>query len=207
MARPSNKKERQTQIIQGLVKAMAKHGYDGASIADIAKAAQLTPGLIHYHFKNKQQILLAALRNLASTHAESLEQRLGPCADAPYAALAAFIDFHLGLGADANPEALACWILLSGEALRNPKVRAEFEKALAGIKARLCAILQRGVAQEVFVCDSVDEAAGALMALIQGYMSLAATTKALIPHGSAARSAKHMAQGLLRTSLPLKESL
>ena len=36
---------------------MAKRGYDGASVADIAKAARLTPGLVHYHFKNKQELI------------------------------------------------------------------------------------------------------------------------------------------------------
>jgi len=203
MARPSNTEERQAQITRTLMKMMTKRGYDGASIADIAKAAHLTPGLVHYHFKNKQQILLAALRGLVARHDSKLEARLGKAGSDPAAEVAAFIDFHLGLGADADPEALACWILLSGEALREPKVRVEFEKALEGTVARIAEVIRRGVEQRVFVCDSVDATASALVAAIQGYFVLAATARAIIPKGSAAASTKRMAEGLLRPARAL----
>lgn len=198
MARPSNTEERQTQITGALMKVMAKRGYDGASIADIAKAARLTPGLVHYHFKSKQQILLAALRDLVTHHDANLEARLRTAGGDPIAEVATFIDFHLGLGADADPEALACWILLSGEALREPKVRVEFEKALKATVARIADVIRDGVEQKVFVCDSIEAAASALVATIQGYFVLAATARSLIPKGSAAASTKRMAEGLLR---------
>jgi TetR/AcrR family transcriptional repressor of bet genes len=198
MARPSNTEERRTQITGALMKVMAKHGYDGASIADIAKAAGLTPGVVHYHFKSKQQILLAALRDLVARHDAALEARLGKADGGPIAQVTAFIDVHLGLGADADPEALACWILLSGEALREPKVLVEFEKALKANVARIADVIRDGVEQKVFVCDSVEAAASALVATIQGYFVLAATARSLIPKGSAAASTKRMAEGLLR---------
>lgn len=203
MARPSNTRERQRQITGALMKVMAKRGYDGASIADIAKAARLTPGLVHYHFENKQQILLAALRELVARHDARLDARLGEAGDDPVAQVAAFIDFHLGLGADADAEALACWILLSGEALREPKVRVEFGKALEGTAARIAAVIQRGIEQKLFTCDSVEAAASALVATLQGYFVLAATARSLIPRGSAAASTKRMASGLLRPARAL----
>jgi TetR/AcrR family transcriptional repressor of bet genes len=200
MPRRTNTEERQAQITAALLKVMAKRGYDGASIADIAKAARLTPGLVHYHFKNKQQILLAALADLVARHDAGLEDRLQRANRDPIAEVAAFIDFHLGLGADADPEALACWILLSGEALREPKVRVDFEKALATTTARIAEVIQRGVEQRVFVCESVDGAAASLVAAIHGYFVLAATAGSVIPKGSAALSTKRMAEGLLRPS-------
>jgi len=198
MPRPSNTGARRAQITGGLVKVMAKHGYDGASIADIAKAARLTPGLVHYHFKNKQEILLAALRELSRRHDANLERQLATADGDPIAELVAFIDFHLGLGADADPEALACWILLSGEALREKKVRVEFEKALETTTRRLADLIQSGIDQKLFACDSADAASSALIAVIQGYFVLAATARTLIPKGSAASSTKRMAEGLLR---------
>ena len=198
MPRPSNTDERQAQIIGALVKVMAKRGYDGASIADIAKAARLTPGLVHYHFGSKQEILLAALRDLIARHDANLEARLARAGGDPVAEVAGFIDFHLGLGADADPEALACWVLLSGEALREQKIRAGFAAALDGMARRLAGVIRRGVKQGLFVCDSVDAAASALVATIQGYFVLAATAREVIPRGSAAASTKRMAEGLLR---------
>lgn len=200
MARPSNTEERRAQIIAALIKVMAKHGYDGASVVDIAKAARLTPGLVHYHFKNKQEILLAALGALIARHDANLEARLAAVGDDPLVEVAAFIDFHLGLGSDADPEALACWILLGGEALRDSKIRVQFEKALEGIAARIAKVIRAGVARKAFACGSIDAAASAIVAVIQGYFVLATTAHAVIPKGSAAASAKRMAEGLLRPS-------
>src|SRR6187549_3675127 len=99
MARPSNTEERREQITRALVKVMARRGYDGASIGDIAKAARLTPGLVHYHFKSKQEILLEALGGLVARHEANLDARLERAGGDPAAEVAAFIDLHLGLGA------------------------------------------------------------------------------------------------------------
>src|SRR5262245_38836428 len=202
MPRPSNTEERRAQITGALVKVMARRGYDGASVADIARAARLTTGLVHYHFENKREILLAALQDLVATHDAGLEARLAEAGGDPAAEVAAFLDFHLGLGADADPETLACWILLSGEALRENKVRVEFEKALAATATRLASVIRRGVELGVFACDHAESAASALVASIQGYFVLAATARKIIPRGSAAKSAKQMAEGLLRPSRP-----
>jgi TetR/AcrR family transcriptional repressor of bet genes len=200
MARPSNTDERRAQITRGLIEVMSKRGYDGASIADIAKAARLTPGLVHYHFENKREILLAALHELVARHDANLAARLAPLSGDPIGEVGAFIDLHLALGSDADPEALACWILLSGEALREQTIRAEYEKALQTSTARLARVIEHGVEARVFQCDSIPAAASALVAVIQGYLVLAATARSLIPRGSAAASAKLMATGLLRST-------
>jgi TetR/AcrR family transcriptional repressor of bet genes len=202
MARPSNTEERRLQITGALVKVMAKRGYDGASVADIAKAARLTPGLVHYHFDTKQEILLEALRDLVARHNRRLEERIAQAGGDPISELTAAIDFHLGLGADADPDALACWVLISGEALREPKVRNGFEGAVQGMVARLAQVIRHGVERRAFKCDGADEAAAAIFALIQGYFVLAATARSTIPRGSAAASAKRMAEGLLRPARP-----
>lgn len=202
MARPSNTDERRFQITSALVKVMARRGYDGASVADIAKAARLTPGLVHYHFDNKQEILLEALRDLVARHDTRLEERIGRAGGDPIAELVAVIDFHLGLGADADPDALACWVLISGEALREPKVRTHFERAVHGMVARLAQVIRGGVERGVFECDRIDDAAAAIFALIQGYFVLAASARTTIPRGSAAASARRMAEGLLRPARP-----
>jgi TetR/AcrR family transcriptional repressor of bet genes len=109
----------------------------------------------------------------------------------------AFIDVHLGLGKHADPEALACWILLSGEALREPKVRAAYAGELERMVKRLSEVIRRGAKAGAFTCSDADAAASALVATIQGYFALAATARSVIPKGSAATSTKKMARGLL----------
>ena len=70
MARQSNTDERRAQIATALVDVMARRGYDGASVADIARAAGLTAGLVHYHFETKHAILIEALDRLEAGWAD-----------------------------------------------------------------------------------------------------------------------------------------
>lgn len=203
MARPSNKAERRKQIAKGLMKVMAKRGYDGASIAEIAAAADLTTGLIHYHFKNKQEVLLAVLEGLIRTHDDELGKRLLDKPQDTIEQLKAFIDFHLGLGSDANPEALGAWLVLSGEALRQQVVREAFERAITKYVNLLHSIIEKGVEAGKMECADPKAAASALMATIQGYFVLAATARNQIPRGSAAKCTKEMAQGLVRPVEPV----
>ncbi len=202
MPRPANTDERRAQITRAFQSILARQGYDGAAIADVARAADLSPGLLHYHFKSKLEILLAVLDGLVERHDRGLSRRLARSAGDPVAELGAFIDFHLGLGSEADPEALACWIVLSGEALRTPRVQKAFARALASMVERLTAILDRGVASGVFRGADPALAAPALVASIEGYFVLAATAPGIIPAGSAATSLKRMAHGLLQPDRP-----
>lgn len=202
MPRPPNTDERRAQIVGGLIRVMAKRGYDGASVTEIARAAELTPGLIHYHFKNKQEILLAALGDLVARHEERLDEYLAKAPQSSPGQLAAFIDVHLGLGAKADPDGLACWIVISGEALRQPEVQKHFTAAISMLVKRLETIIEAGRDSDAFADVSPAEASAAIVAAIQGYFVLAAVARELVPRGSALRSALKMAEGLLGASLP-----
>lgn len=202
MGRTSNTDARRAQIVDGLAVVMAKHGYDGASVAEIARHADLAPGLVHYHFKNKLEILVELVRTLGTNHARALDAALGGSDDAA-AQLVAFIDVHLGLGAHADAKALACWVLVTAEALRERRIRVEVERLLGDLTQRLTMIIERGATSGHFTCSDPAAAAGALVALIQGYFTVAATARDLIPSGSAAPCALRMAEGLVRPKRPL----
>jgi len=173
---------------------MAKHGYDGASVNDVAAHAGLTPGLVHYHFKNKLEILVEAIRNIATEHLALVDAAVA-AAPNPLAQVKAFIDVHLGTGQHANPEALACWVLATAEAVRDRKIHREVERVLGELATRLETIISRGR----FRTDA-RTAAAALLATIQGYFVLSATARPIIPPGSAASATLAMAHGLLRPS-------
>lgn len=195
MPRIPNTHHRRRQIALALQQVMATKGYDGASIHDIASAAQLTPGLVHYHFENKQAILLALLDHLVEQQNQRIEDQLDD--KVGLEAVDAFIDSHLALGRSADPEALACWIALSGEALRQKEVGTAFGEALQLFQERLHQILKNGDSLGEFRCTEPLIAASAIFACIQGYFSLAATARNLIPKGSAAPAVRSMARALL----------
>ena len=197
MPRSSNRAQRRKEIAAALMKIMAKKGYEGAALSDVAAEAGLTQGLIHYHFKDKLEILIEAQRMLLDRHMVLLGAAVYS-AGSPAKQVGAFIDFHLGLGATKNPEALACWITLIGEAIRQQAVRDDFEKIAKSLAEMLAAIVKQGVSGRVFRCNNPLAAASALIAAIQGYLVLAATARSIIPKGSAAASTKAMADGLLK---------
>ena len=72
MPRPSNRAQRREEIANALMRIMAKKGYEGAALSDVAAEAGLTQGLIHYHFKDKMEILLEAQRMLMTRHMVAL---------------------------------------------------------------------------------------------------------------------------------------
>jgi len=199
MPRPTNRAERRTQIANALLEVMAERGYERSSVAEVARRAGLNHGLLHYHFKSKHEILLAALEELTTRHEARLEVVLGSAPDDPVEQVRIFLDFHLGLGAAADPTALACWVAIGGEALKQPDVQARYAASLEATTGRLLEIIENGIKSGQFRCPEPAAAASALVAVIQGYFVLAATSRELIPRGSAAESAMKMAEGLLGT--------
>lgn len=200
MARPSNTQERRKQIASALQRVMAREGYDGASIALIAREAGLAPGLVHYHFESKQHILLELLEGLVVDHAARVLARVEEAGDDPGARLDAFIDAHLATGRGADPDALACWVAITAEALRQDEVAARFEagvQVLLDTLERLVAACAKARGLRAF--DARAAAAG-LFAAIQGYYVMAAVARPLIPRGTAAAVTRRLAAGLFEKS-------
>ncbi len=190
--------ERRKQISDALLSVMAERGYAKASITRIADAAGLTPGLIHYHFGSKQAILLDVLERLVEAQWSRLDARLVSLAS-PSEQIEALLDAFLAVGEDADPAAVAAWVTISAEAIRQPEVQVAFEEAVGHITARISDILEAGVAAGEFDLSppSTEACAAAILALIQGFFSLAATARQTIPPGSAAPAARSMVAGLL----------
>ena len=49
------------RILQAALTVLSRDGYENTSIKDIAEEAGVAQGLIHYYFKSKQQLVVAAL--------------------------------------------------------------------------------------------------------------------------------------------------
>jgi AcrR family transcriptional regulator len=58
MTRKSVQQERRQQIMEALHKCLLKKPFDQTSIKDIAAVARINHGMLHYYFKNKDDILL-----------------------------------------------------------------------------------------------------------------------------------------------------
>jgi len=50
-----------TRILEAAFSVLSRQGYENTSIKDIAEEAGVAQGLVHYHFKSKQQLVVAVL--------------------------------------------------------------------------------------------------------------------------------------------------
>jgi TetR/AcrR family transcriptional repressor of bet genes len=201
MGRPKNTDARRAQIVGGLRAVMGERGYAGASISRIAAAAGLAPGLVHYHFSSKQEILLALVAELAGVVRDRVARRSAslPTTEPArsWARLAAWIDGHLALGDDHDAAAVACWVVIGSEAVRQPEVAEVYgellEADLADARDRVAEVL-RAVGADP---DGAEEIARALLAAVEGTYRLAASAPALVPQGSSAARLHHLARALV----------
>ncbi len=198
MPRPKNTDERQRQIVEGLLRAMAERGYERASVQAIAKAAGLSPSLVHYHFKNKQQVLLALIGRLGDIIQERFEARAAGASD-PWQRLDAFIDAHLALDETADPAAVACWVAIGAEAVRQPEVREVYGATVERELVLLAGLVGDVLAHERRSDEAASTIAAGLFAAIQGSYQLAAVARAA-PEGFAAPTVRQMARGLIHSS-------
>lgn len=196
MARPSNTEARRAQIVQGMLSVMTHGGYEGATIAAIAKAAGLAPGLVHYHFKTKLEVLVALIQTLTQQLELRYQSRLRDD-DRARDRLFAFIDAHVALGKDADPRAVAAWNVIGAEALRQTEVRALYRSALARNLSELRRLVRSSLLQQGRATREAGRIAAALMSAIEGAYRIAAVQPKQLPRGYAAPMLRAMADGLI----------
>ena len=68
---PDQTKER---IIEAAIRALVKRGYHETSMKDIAAEAGVAPGLAHYYFESKEDLLVAAIEHACEPATRAWEQ-------------------------------------------------------------------------------------------------------------------------------------
>ena len=188
MSRRSNTEQRRAEIVSALLAVMAEHGYEKATIQLIGKQAGLAPGLLHYHFKTKGEILLALVKTLA----ELARQRYLDFASTASTAdefLRAYINARLATGDGADPHAVAAWVMIGAEAVRQPDVRAVYQEAMRAEMQLIEALLTACFTERGKPASAVPALAATLLALIEGAFQLASAAPEAMPVGYAASTA------------------
>ena len=175
---------------------MASRGFERATIAEIASAAGLAPGLVHYHFASKQEILLALVENLSALWRERAARTLRPESRARER-LAHLLDAWLALDDRADGDAVACWVVLGAEALRQPDVRELYVAAVQDAASSLSRLVRAALEEEGRATRESGAIAAGVMAAIDGYLKLGVLTSGVVPRASAARTLRAMAFGAL----------
>ena len=174
--------------MQALQTVMAKSGYEKATIQAIAAAAGLAPGLLHYHFKSKQEILVSLVTTLAG-HAQQRFAQLAGTATDPLQRLRAYIDARLALGAGAAPDVIVAWVMIATEAVRQPEVRDAFGRAVVAELDLLTSLLADCLRAQRRDEAPARQLAAGVLAMIEGSYQLACAAGAVMPVGYAAEAA------------------
>lgn len=197
MPRPSNRKERRGQIIDAFRQVLAESGYEKATNHAVAARAGLAPGLIHYHFKNKQEILLELVKSLKHALEERYET-LKKGSNDPFHHLSALVRATLMTGEGSNSNMVAAWVAIGNEALKQEEVGESYRKLTDFIYEEFLHHLNQIIQSQ----ETARSLAAMTLATIEGAFQVAAANPKLIPEGSAAPTLLAMLQGVLREHSP-----
>ena len=95
IGRDEGEDARRVQLIEVTIDSLAEVGYVGTTLAEIARRAGVSPGLVAHYFGEKDGLLEAAFRKLARAVAVNARKRLA-LARTPRARVQAIIDANLG---------------------------------------------------------------------------------------------------------------
>ena len=145
------------QIVEGARKIFLAHGFDAASMNDIAKAAGVSKGTLYVYFQNKEQLFEAIVHAECQVHAEAAFD-LDPADHDVEAVLKklgmAYIEF---LCSPAKASALRTVIAIAD---RMPEIgKIFYETGPAEGITRLAAYLRAQVQARVLAIDDVEIAA------------------------------------------------
>jgi TetR/AcrR family transcriptional repressor of bet genes len=113
------KEIRRKQLIDATIRAIGRFGYASTTLTHVAGEAGLSPGIVNFYFKSKDQLLLATLEQIVDEYSAFWQAALGKGKIAPAAGLEAMIDadFHPSV---CNPEKISIWYAFWAEAGNNP---------------------------------------------------------------------------------------
>jgi len=131
------------RILQAAFTVLAKQGYGNTSIKDIAEQAGVAQGLVHYHYKSKQQLVLAVLEYVCAKVEAGVEGEAG--------ALEAFEQTKAMLKDSRDSNSL--YVDLIGIGLHDPVVGAGVRDFMRGERAHV-----EGIARQVMTERGLDPA-------------------------------------------------
>jgi TetR/AcrR family transcriptional repressor of bet genes len=123
--------DRRRSLIDAAIAVMAREGILGITMSDIAQEAGCSYGVVSFHFKSKDNLLLSALEFLVEEYDQVLQKALAGAAPSPAARLLAMLDADFDPRI-ANAKRVAVWTAFWAEAPR----KAGYRERCAELKER-----------------------------------------------------------------------
>src|SRR3982751_2656653 len=157
--------ERLEHILEAACRAILDRGFPATRIADIAAAARVSTGTVHYYFATKDEVLVAALKWASGRLFARIED---PGDDGPSERLARLLNVSVPHPGPARDE-YVLWIELWLRVLHQPELLPEGEAISARWRGYFHAAVRDGVAAGEFAPPAPpDEVAERLVAFVDG---------------------------------------
>jgi len=157
---------RRAQLTRAAYKVVGEKGYSDFTIKDIAREAGLSTGLVHYYFKNKEDLLFKLLKGMNDNLKHDLNKAL-TVLDDPQEKLLAFCNEAFDL---VHKEKAYFSVLVDflAQINRNKRIHQAIVKLFQSYRDEIVAILKEGVAKGVFAVADVQLTSVIIVSLIQG---------------------------------------
>ncbi len=119
--RTEGEDDRRRQLIEATVDTLAEVGFASTTLALIGRRASVSPGLIAHYFEDKDGLLEATLRSLASRLARGVSERLR-AARTPRERIAAVIEATLA-PEEFEPRTCSVWLAFWGEVIHSARLK------------------------------------------------------------------------------------
>ena len=177
---PTTKAERTIQYILEIVAPIfSTHGYAGTSLSHLTEATGLTKGAIYGHFKNKEELALAAfnykIRQVVGEIAVSVESQ-----ESAKNKLQAITDFYRRYYDNYSLELSGCMVInvAVDTNYSNPVLYARVKEIIGKLKNAIGRIIEAGIAGGEFNPSlDADLMAGRIYSQIQGSVFMSVMLK------------------------------
>ena len=163
----NSKEEKINHILQAALMVLATKGYENSTIADISKAANVSRGILHYYFTDKEDLVSKVLANASSKLVQSA------LAGIKGKSQEEMIDNILSVyikNLEKNPDFYAFLFEMWCASRRSEKIRKELQSCISKVVDAIRKILEDALKNSMVKFDAKksDEMAKALLALSDG---------------------------------------
>jgi AcrR family transcriptional regulator len=160
---------RRGQMLRAALEVISERGYPDTRIADVAERIGISPALVIYYFKTKDQLLTEAIRYSEDNWYADGQRRMAslPTAAARLAEIVA-----MSCLPEADPEPRSSWLLwldLWAQAARNPELAGVRQKADERWRELIKSLVLAGQEVGEFRAVDVVDFAICLSALLDGF--------------------------------------
>jgi AcrR family transcriptional regulator/acyl-CoA thioesterase FadM len=196
-ARPGGSDNRRAELIEAARRVIQRRGFAKATVGAITGEAGASLGLLNYHFDSRDDVVAEAFAAAARADLDELEA-IARRHDDPRARVAAYLD----LEGWADRDVWRMWIDAWGEAVHTAKLRRTLEQFERGWRAVLASVLADGDRGGCWRCPDPEDAAGRLVAALDGFGLHTTLHPDDIAPEAAARWARRLVELELGVTLP-----